>query len=396
LVEIAMLAGDGNAADEHLRKALEGDPNSGSAYAFLGLRLSHKGDAKGAEKAMQRSLELNPNQGFSYLGLAQANKAIRGDREFVATMESVRNLGRLPPHELSSLNFAIALSYESLGEYERAMGAYDEANRLAHLARYGDRVFDTDAYRAHLKEISGLFPCEIAGTGSESDIPIFIVGMIRSGTSLTEQILSSHPEVAGGGELPYWQRHAESAQLMAGILGDAERARNLAEGYLRELRRVSSEARHVTDKLPANYQRLGLLRELFPNAKVIHCVRNPIDNALSIYTTPNRNPNAGREAVVFNYRQYPEMMAFWRETLPAGSFLDVPYEKLVSEPEAEIRRMLEYCGLKWHEACLSPEANAKEVSTPSLWQVRQPINRGSVERWKRFEPWLGVFGEFLG
>jgi tetratricopeptide (TPR) repeat protein len=395
VAEVAMLAGEGSVAEEHIRRALALDPKSSFAYAYLGLRLSHKGDVEEAETVLRRSIELRPGQGFSYLALVQANKETRKDRDFLAKMEAVRERAQLAPHEMASLNFALAMSYESLGEYARAMRSYDEANRFAHTARYGDRVFDNEAYGDYLKAIRELFPSGKQGIATESDLPIFIVGMIRSGTTLTEQILSSHPEVAGAGELLFWQRHAETPQLMAEILSEPERARRLTENYLRDLRQVSADARYVTDKLPANYQRVGLLRELFPNAKIIHCMRQPIDNVLSIYVTPNRNPSADRAALVFSYRQYQEMMRYWREILPSGSILDVQYEDLVSDPAPEIRRMLEFCGLEWNEACLSPEANSKEITTPSLWQARQPINRNSVERWRRFEPWLGEFRELL-
>lgn len=395
LAEVAMVDGQPREGEEHIRCALAADPHNYVAYAFLGHRLSHAGNIEEAEKALRHSIELNPNQGFSYLGLVQARKTIANDPDFIARMEEIRDRGQLASHEMSSLHFALGKSYEANGDFEKAMASYDDANKHAYAAKYGDRMLDEGQYCDHLKAIRALFPWKARHYSSDSDLPIFIVGMMRSGTTLTEQIVSSHPDVAGAGEVAFWLRHAEYPQLMAEILGDPVKAKTLVDNYIGQLRRVSPDARHVTDKLPTNYQRLGLLRELFPKAKIIHCKRNPIDTGLSMYLTPNRTPQAGKRGIVFNYRQYQEMMRYWSDALPSESFLDVQYEDLVSDPEPSIRRILDFCGLDWNENCLHPEMNTKDVSTPSLWQVRRPIYRSSIERWKQFEPWLGELRELL-
>jgi hypothetical protein len=146
--------------------------------------------------------------------------------------------------------------------------------------------------------------------------------------------------------------------------------------------------------MPGNYLHLGMIHLIFPHARFIHCRRNPVDNCLSIYVTPNREaPDFAhnRENIVAAYEQYLRLMGHWRAVLPADRLLDIDYEELVSDPEPVARQMIDFCGLEWDDACLQPEANARVVQTPSQWQVRQPVYKSSVERWRRYEPWIAEF-----
>jgi hypothetical protein len=216
--------------------------------------------------------------------------------------------------------------------------------------------------------------------------------MPRSGTTLVEQILSSHPAVAGGGELTYW---GDVGRL---LLDDHERvevAQRLAAEYLTFLRSISPDAPRVTDKLPFNYERLGLIRQVLPRAFVVHCRRHPVDTCWSIFTTYFGSRLADRGDLVFFYRQYERIMAHWQTVLPAERYFEIDYEALVADPEPLTRRLVAFCGLEWHEACLAPHHNRRPVTTASLWQVRQPIYRGSLARWRRYEPWLGELRELL-
>ena len=151
----------------------------------------------------------------------------------------------------------------------------------------------------------------------------------------------------------------------------------------------------VTDKMPMNYMVVGLIQLLFPNAPIIHCRRDPVDTCLSIYMTPYAAPPDfayDREDIAFGYREYQRVMAHWSRALPVGRMLEVQYEELVEDPEPNIRRLLEYCGLSWDPACLSPEKNERVVDTPSKWQVRQPMYKTSVGRAQHYAPWLGAIG----
>jgi hypothetical protein len=148
--------------------------------------------------------------------------------------------------------------------------------------------------------------------------------------------------------------------------------------------------------MPDNYLALGLIHAAFPNARIIHTKRNPIDTCISIYTTPNRtsDPYANSRAnIVFAYEQYLRLMQHWRSVLPADRLFEVSYEELIANRESVTREMVSFCGLEWDDACLRPEDNERAVATPSVWQVRQPVYSTSVERWRRYEPWLGAFGK---
>lgn len=219
--------------------------------------------------------------------------------------------------------------------------------------------------------------------------PALIVGMPRSGTTLVEQIVSSHPLVAAGGELTFWTDQRETAAAK-------DAASRLAAGYLALLRRIGPGSERVTDKNPFNFLHLGAIRLALPHARFIHVRRDPIDTCLSIYFTRFATPQAfayDRGDLVFYYRQYERLMAHWRAFIPADRLLEIDYESLIANRESLTRRMIAFCGLPWDAACLAPESNPRLVRTASVWQARQPVYRTSVERWRRYEPWLGELSQ---
>jgi hypothetical protein len=220
--------------------------------------------------------------------------------------------------------------------------------------------------------------------------------MIRSGTTLVEQILSSHPEIGGAGEQTFWLDNWRSALTTGQEAVDPTGIQLAGSRYVALLNRIAPGKRRVVDKMPSNYPGLGIIYLALPKAKVIHVRRHPVDTCLSIYATPNRRHADfmhDRDNIVTAYRQYQRIMDHWRSTLPAGYLMEIDYEDLVCNSEAVSRTMIEFCGLNWSDACLRPEQNRKPVVTPSAWQVRQPIYSTSSGRWRRFEPWLGAFAE---
>ena len=284
-----------------------------------------------------------------------------------------------------------------MGNYEAAMQNFEAGNRLR--ARSGR--LDRDAL---VRRIDRLIEATPPGyrdrqpdPGVEDATPILIVGMPRSGSTLTEQILSSHPEVAAGGELLFWSardnRRDDIWSLASTAGSDAAPRRRLLWPTLRA---IGPNAKRVTDKALGNFMLLGFIHRVFPNATLIHCRRHPIDTALSIFTTnfdANLDFVAERSDLVFYYRQYQRLMAHWREVLPPDRFVEVDYEALVADPEPHARRLVAACGLEWNDACLAPHRNTRRIKTASVWQARQPIYRTSVERWRRYEPWLGELRE---
>jgi len=361
--------------------------------------LQEQGRFSEAETSILRSLELQPVQGFGYFLLAHNRKMVEEDRPAVRQMESVASDPGLHPTDRRYVNFALGKSYDDLKSYEEAMRSLDRANGevsgssggpSAVSVRYAERI------RAYQRLLSASLIEEHIGFGLESAKPIFIFGMPRSGTTLLEQILSRHSQIGAGGEQCFWRDRRQR------ITGHRQEAVNFDEllkaggQYLELLSSLAPSAARVTDKFPSNYVHLGLLHLIFPNATFIHSRRNPIDTCLSIYMRPFFTINEfghSRRNIVDAYRYYLEMMAHWRVALPPGRFLEVDYESMVADPEGTTRLLVAHCGLEWEDACLSPEAGDRRVKTFSKWQVRQPVYKTSVERWRNYEPWLGIFRE---
>jgi hypothetical protein len=227
--------------------------------------------------------------------------------------------------------------------------------------------------------------------------------MPRSGTTLTEQIASSHSRVGGAGEL---RTLGDLMRRLAGRGGYAEalagltrgQSRDLARNYLEALRQIGGPGERITDKMPHNFEDLGLIALLFPNARVVHCMRDPLDTCLSCFThhfSENHGYNTDLSVLGQYYREYRRIMQHWREVLPLR-MLDFSYEALIADQEGKSRELIAFLGLEWEDACLAFHANDRLVSTPSRWQVRQPIYTSSVKGWKKYEKHLGPLFEALG
>ena len=307
----------------------------------------------------------------------------------------------LEPKARISLHFGLGKAFNDLAEYGEAMRHYDAANGL----RARTMRLDLPALVRLYDDIIRAFPGETlerAGRPEPApagacELPVLIVGMPRSGTTLVERIVSAHPAVAAGGELPFWSTRIRNMQIGLGPISDAAALSKAAEDYGAVLRRIDAHALRVTDKAGANFEGLGLIRLAFPDAQIIHCRRHPIDTALSIYFS-NFGGHAfanDRGDIVFFYRQYEKLMDFWRSVLRPDRFTEVEYERLVADREMQTRRLIDFLGLSWDEACMTPERNARAVQTASVWQARQPVHETSVERWRRYKSWLGELKELM-
>jgi hypothetical protein len=245
----------------------------------------------------------------------------------------------------------------------------------------------------------------LRGGGDSSRLPIFVLGMPRSGTTLTEQIIASHPQVHGAGELPYLmeiaRRDIGSGSVFPNNLHSLDRMKltAMAAEYVTRLQRRAPGMRHITDKMPSNFYAVGLIHLMLPNARIIHVKRNPVDTCLSCFTQPfssEQNYTFDLAELGRYYVDYFRLMQHWREVLPTGAFLDVQYEDIVADKEVQARRIIEYCGLEWNDACLDFHKNKRAVQTASAVQVRQPIYQSSVERWRKYERFLGPLLDALG
>jgi tetratricopeptide (TPR) repeat protein len=376
------------------------DQAASMACLMLGLKLQESGRFPQAQACFAQSLRCNVRNGSAYGALAVAGKLSQRDSSLIERMVALTKARDLDDQTRIRLAFALGKAMDDLGEYASAMAHFEEAHRLS-LAQ-GSAPFDRAAFEAEvsaiIKAYTGERVREEGVSGSEADLPLPIVGMMRSGTTLVEQIVSSHPEVTAGDELCFWRDHG-FRQLRSGLRPPTrEEASGLAEAYTSMLREIDPDGQRVTDKMPHNFMATGLIHRVFPNARVLCCRRNPVDICLSLYMTDFRHPIPfvnTREDLVFFYRQFERLMDHWHDVTPSDRLIDVSYEELLTNREAATRRLIEFCGLEWDDACLHPENNRRAVKTASVWQVRQQVYSTSKERWRRYEPWLGELQSLL-
>lgn len=393
--------GQDDQSNVHFERAATLDPGCEAVHIQRALSLQSQGKFDEAAEQFEKALEIKPVQGFAYYGLASGKKLSETDRAFIARMIQVSASNDLDPDESAQLHYALGKAYDNLGEYELALHEFDQANEIVYQNHLSNRPFDQLRFSQQIDAAIAIFTREFfdqnRSTANESDRPVFIVGMLRSGTTLTEQILSSHPNIAGAGELPFWMANEHSLVDYAARKVKDHKVRYAANQYLEQLLAFDSDARRVTDKNPANVLALGLIHMAYPNARIIHTKRHPIDTFLSIYMTPLRTPPefaCNRENIVFAYDQYLRLMEHWRTVVPPDRLFEVSYEDLVADRERVTRSMIDFLELPWSDDCLRPDQNQRTVKTPSFWQVRQPVYSSSVDRWRRYRPWLGAFAKY--
>lgn len=371
-------------------------PNNPDVHAMLATLLSEAGQSTEAVTHNLRVIELCPSTVGAWSSVTANKKFTPEDVAMIDRMNADLERPNLTPRDRLALHFALGKAYDDVGNYEAAMRNFEAGNRFRAIAGRLDRAELTETIDKAIQATPPDYRDRLPDSGVEEATPILIVGMPRSGSTLTEQILSRHPDVAAGGELDFWRERVTSRKDAWRVDLTEDAALRLADEYMATLRKVAPQARRVTDKALNNFIGLGVIHRVVPNATIIHCRRHPIDTALSIFSTnflTNYSYAADRSDLVFFTRQYQRLMDHWREVLPPHRLIEVDYEALVADPEPQSRRLIAACGLEWSEACLTPHLNARNIKTASLWQARQPIYRTSVERWRRYEPWLGELRE---
>jgi tetratricopeptide (TPR) repeat protein len=386
-----------NEAEERLRQLLRRNPSSAEAHRLLGNLLGEAGRFDEAATEIERSIALAPRHVTGYNALVMSRRLTEADRPLVSRMLSRLKDRDIPEINRMSLLFAVGKALDDLADYAGAMQHFDAANRI----RQSFSRFDRGEFEQRIDRLIARFTREFfAGNraiGRDGETPVLVLGMPRSGTTLTERIISSHSRAGGGGELDFWTEHA-TPLVAAPIERIAAAADRIHHDYRSLLGSIAPKALRVTDKMPFNFLWLGLVHLIFPNARIVHCRRNPIDTCLSIYTNhfaTRWDFASDRGDLAFYYRQYLRLMDHWRTALPPDRLLGVDYEDLTADPEGTARRLIAFCGLDWDPACLQPERNRDAVRTASLWQARQPIYRRSVERWRHYEPWLGELRQLV-
>lgn len=382
-----------------LRAAVALNPTHAMALNDIGVCLLTLGRFEEADASFRRALHAAPRLAIAHENIARTRRYEESDRAKIDYVEALAAEGNQTKEGQAHLHFALGKMLDDIGEYERAMQHFVSANALEH-----ERMrFDAAAVRSFVERSRATFtPAfveEKRSLGNPSDMPVFIVGMLRSGSTLVEQILASHPGVYAAGELEYFRNVSRD---LPGRLGggqdypdclsalDAETLETVTNGYLEWIRERMGDARRFTDKNPLNFEHLGFIMLAFPNARVIHCRRDPLDVCLSIYFQhfSERHDFAYSFADIAEYhRQYEQLMAHWQSVFP-GRIHDVGYEDLVANLEAVSRDMIEYLGLEWDEKCLEFHRTVRPVGTASHWQVRQPLYTRSVGHWRHYEPYL--------
>jgi tetratricopeptide (TPR) repeat protein len=395
-------AGDMDAAIVSYRQALALSPNDAPLWDELGGAFRALGHFDEAVEAFRRALAINPDLADAYRNLASCNRLVADDPEMgrIAVLAARTDL---PIEERAAAGFAVAKILDDADRYDEAFAAYDRANRLYREVRAaaGDRFDAADLVREINRSIAGFTPAffaAVGGWGNPSELPVFIVGMPRSGTSLVEQIAASHSRVFGAGEL---RNIGEAAKELGPVntLWEQAAVRRVADSQLERLRGLGGGVERVIDKLPDNIFMLGVIATLYPGARIIFCGRDPRDIGLSCFF---QKFSAG--LLTFSYdladcgrriRETERIAAHWHRVLPLRC-LDIQYESLVTDLEGESRRLIEFLGLAWEPACLDFHRTKRTVQTASAWQVRQPLYNRSVGRWRHYERHLGPLLEELG
>jgi tetratricopeptide (TPR) repeat protein len=394
-------------AEAAFRKAIEMQDDCVPARAGLGHVLMEKGDLEEAEKMFRSCLKDENDTSPALYSLIQVRKMKAGDPEIaVMAGEAEKLKGKVADSKAIPLNFALGKMYDDLGDYDRAFPHYMAGCSLKRKKMDYSMEEKEKAVRLIKDVFTADFIAKNAQNGNLSDLPIFVLGMPRSGTTLTEQIIASHPLVHGAGELRDMLSLAESFPQGAKLPYPAKMRNMTAAGleamgreYVEGLRKRSPESRKITDKMPGNFHYIGLIKMILPNAKIVHVQRHPLDTCLSCFTRLFAHGQASTYDLTelgHYYKCYKGLMDHWRTVLPAGSFYDLSYEKLVDDTETESRKLIEYCGLEWDDSCLEFYKNTRNIRTASVTQVRQPIYKTSKQRWKNYEKFIGPLVASLG
>jgi tetratricopeptide (TPR) repeat protein len=401
LGQIELMLDHDAVALENFRAAVALEPDSAGAAKDLGMALAQTGDLVQGERMLRRAIALRPDFLEAHYFLSMLKRFSADDPDLAALERIAADEETLETRDAIQLGFAMAKALSDVGDYGRAFAFLQRAN-----ARRRSTIdYDVDADLRFMERVREVFDVDLLqraeGHGSPTERPVLILGMPRSGSTLVEQIISSHPAVRAGGE------RTDLGQIAGGVqlLGDSQSAfpdgvadlpseflAGMGAGYSRRLEMVAGEgAARVTDKTLFNFAYVGMARMIAPRAHVIHCIRNPLDSCVSAFSLDFAHVRFAFDLEELGrfYAAYLRLMDHWRTVLPAGWMLEVRYEELVDDLEGVSRRMIAHCGLEWDDRCLRFQDADRAVRTASFAQVRRPISRGSVGRWRRYEPYLG-------
>jgi tetratricopeptide (TPR) repeat protein len=391
--------GDVDRAVSSLREAIRSHPDRPELHNQLGTILATAGELEASIAAHREALRLNPNSVLALAGIASTLRGKLAPADLLLLEAAVNRPAA--QRDLASLHFGLAHVYDGRGDYKRAAEHLFRANALQKQQRESrNQAHDSVLQQANVDGLIRLYTssffARVSGFGDPSELPVFVVGMPRSGTTLVEQILASHPQVHGAGErhfahesmlkLPEVLSVADLSQVTPDLITE-HAIRHCARWHLEQLQRLSGgKSKRVVDKMPENYQNLGWLATTLPKARFIHCRRDKRDVALSCWMTNFSQIRWSNDLVHIAHRllAYERLMAHWRAVLPVA-MLEIDYEQLVADQEGQSRKLIDWIGLEWDPACLEFHKTERLVRTASVTQVRQPIYSHSVQRWKHYQ-----------
>lgn len=393
-------------AAEHYRQALERQPDHAQAMLGLGTCLQSQGQLDAAATWFERAALADPDSADAYYLLSLLRRFDGSERVYAQCEVHAACIPALPPLRQARYWFALGKLREDAARFDAAFAAYASGNRARASLFVLDET-DADAWLARTRaafstERLAAYP---ASTAAAERVPVFVVGMPRSGTTLVEQILASHPCVHGAGEIADLQDVVSTRagppetwpesvpQLTAAAL------RELGAAYVARVFGTAAGATHVVNKATLNYRHVGLIRMLLPRARIIHVMRDPLDTCFScfahLFDGDNLPYSYDLDTLARYYVRYAKLMRHWRDAAP-GAMLEVRYEDLVRNTKREVRRMLDYLGLPWDARCLAFHRNPRVVETASRMQVRQPVYTSSIGRWRHFAHKLKPLRDALG
>ncbi len=375
-----------------LHKAIALKPDLAEAHNSLAVTLTQLGRFSEAAVSFERAIALAPANVYFRLSASRVKRFVAGDPRLAELEVMAKDSTSRPVSDQIELHFALGKAYDDMGRSAEAFGHWLAGNTF----KRQQIDYDEATTLAELDQVRSVYTSEFIqasqGTGHPSSVPIFIIGMPRSGSTLIEQILASHPRVFGAGELHEFAIAVESTTMgSGGSVGIKRKMQDIGARYVAALERLAPGAIRITDKLPQNFIFAGLIHVALPNAAIIHITRDPIDTCLSCFSimfTAKQDFTYDLAELGRYYRHYQSLMAHWHRVLPPGRILDVRYEDVVADLEGQARRIVAHCGLDWDPRCLAFHKTERVVRTASATQVRQPIYKDAVERWRQYEEFL--------
>ncbi len=404
-------AGKLNREDQSLAsfdKAIAFKPNDASAHESKAIALLRLGRIAEANASFRAAIELAPKRARLFYHAALAKRFERGDPQFAAMEELARETSSADIDERVYVHFALGKAYADVEDAERSFRHFSQGGALKRQQSGYDEAKVLGDFKRTMATCTREFLARHYGGGDPSPVPVFVVGMPRSGTTLVEQILASHRDVHGAGEIYDFDLAAadhggaaalalQCPEIVAQMSG--EEFRQIGANYLQRIRAAAPSARRIVDKMTENFRFAGLIALALPNARILHVRRDPADTCVSCFSTlftDNLPYTYDLAELGRYYRAYEALMNHWRDALPHGMMIDVQYEDVVADLEGQSRRILDHCGLEWDARCLDFHRNERAVRTASMAQVRRPLYKSSVGRWRRYEAFLEPLLAALG